>query len=183
MSNPYENYEAPVTEGLYHKFEDGKIYKVRLLTDPVVFINTFTNKVNGEVKDRTKYAWIVYNFELKSAQIMQLPVTAFKMIQKFAKNAEYGDPKGYDLTISRSGTVPRVQYEVVAGRTSKPTPDAILALIEDIDLIEKIEEGESNSNVKWLTEATEDGAAPATPANVDTTTVPAAVEASADDEW
>lgn len=160
----YDDYEPPVSEGLYHKFENGHTYQFRLASEPVAYISSFVNKGDGEISDRMMYAWLAWNFETKSVQILKLPVTAFKQVMKFARDTEYGDPTKYNFRITRNGEALKTVYDVIASpnksELAEIAPESTEKLLE-VDLIEAVSKGKGVSNVNWLRDIAkkEDGSA------------------------
>jgi len=151
--NVYEDYEPPVSQGLYHAFEDKKEYTFRIASDPVAYISSFTNKGTGEVTDRMLYAWIVWNIDEKMAQVLKLPVTAYRQIAKYGADPEYGDPKNYNIRVTRTGTGLKTTYDVVASPTKNDlaeiAPESVEAILA-VDIIEAVSKGKGVSNVNWL---------------------------------
>ena len=157
MVNVYKEYKPPTSDGgLFHKFEDGKTYIVRIASDPVVYQSDFTAP-NGEVTTSTKYAWLAWNVEGQHPIILQVPVTAYKKIAAFASDDDYGDPKNYNLKITRTGTGLETEYTVTP--SPKQTPLAEVEGAENakeeiakLDLIELIGKGQGVSHVNWLSD-------------------------------
>lgn len=148
-SNPYAEYTPPASDGgLYHKFEDGVTYIVRLTTEPVVYQTEYTD---GNLS--TKYAWVIWNNESKAAQVMQLPVTAYRQIASFAVDEDYGDPTGYNLKITRTGKGLDTKYEVIPSPKKTDLDAEAKEACAQIDLKNAISSGKGVSNVFWLSEA------------------------------
>lgn len=156
----WDDYEAPESQGFYHTFEDGKTYRFRLISEPLVFVNSYT--VGGKTTDSMKYAFVVWNVDAGIPQVVKLPLTVFKKIQSFAKDEEYGDPGNYDLKITRNGTSLKTVYEVIASPNKSDLSDFLDQLSEEdqdkiskIDLLKAIESGKGVSNARWLHEEVE----------------------------
>lgn len=146
----YDNYEPPVSAGLYHKFENGITYRFRLLSEPA----KFTTLYNGDPeKANTKYAWLAFNKEEKKIQILQLPLGAYNQIAKFAKDSDYGDPTKYDLKFTRSGEGFKTKYDIVAAPEKSVIPESLAVEAAEYDLLEKVSSGKDVSDVQWLSEA------------------------------
>lgn len=154
MSNVYQDYKVPESDGgLYHSFEDGVTYVVRIASEPVVMQSEFVDQKTGESTLSTKYAWVIWNVESKTAQIMKLPVTAYRQIAALATDDEYGDPTNYNLKITRTGTGLETKYSVVASPKQMPLKDVEAdapAKTKEIDLIGRLESGKGVSQVHWL---------------------------------
>lgn len=154
MDNVYKAYKAPETtqgNGLYHKFEDGVTYTFRLLSEPVVYEATFSK--GDETSVSTKYGWVVWNIEQKIAQVLQLPLTAYRTIAAYASDDEYGDPQKYNIKITRTGTGPETKYEIIPSPKQIDIEDIApeaLEAVKKVDLIEAISSGKGVDHVFWL---------------------------------
>lgn len=140
--------ELPSSEGLYHKFEDGKTYTVRLVSEPIVVVSTFKGNEN------TKYAWLCWNLEAGTAQIIRLPTTGAKILWDIVK--EQGDPTEYSLRITRTGSGFDTKYTIEASPKKIPLNEvapAAEAALAKVDPIEAINKGNGIVDVYWLAEA------------------------------
>lgn len=128
MSDVYKQYTPPAGGGgLFLKLEDGKPVKVRLGSEPYIFNSEYLGNVS------TKYAWAVYNRSEDKGQVLQLPLTAFRMIQNIAADDDWGDPTGYDITITRTGTGKETKYGVT------PSPNKSELTTEQKELVSKVD--------------------------------------------
>ena len=51
------------------------------------------------------WAFVVYNYEAKRVQILEVTQKSIMLpIQALVRNPKWGNPKGYDITITRKGT-------------------------------------------------------------------------------
>lgn len=141
MSNAYGEYKAPGGGGAYFKFEAGVVKKLRICSDAVVFMNDYQGNVS------TKYGWVVWNYDEKVAQVLQLPVTAFRMIQDLATNEDWGDPTSYDIKVKREGTGTDTKYSIQPVPNSKPLDDEAKEAADKMDIFAFIKNG------IWLSEA------------------------------
>jgi hypothetical protein len=166
--NVYRRYTVPESAGgLYLKFEDGKTFRVRIASEPVVYETVYAEGTDKE-STSSKFAWIVWDVETKCARIMSLPVTAYRQVAALASDDEYGDPTRYDLKITRTGTALETKYEVIAGRNvstldelDADAPDAV----SKVDLVERIRAGNGVHNVNWLEDAINDQSQEVKPLN------------------
>lgn len=151
MSTDDFGYEPPVSQGLYAKFEAEKQYIVRIAGPTIIF----TNEFNGQLSE--KYAWKIWNDTDKVAQIMQMGVNVYRTIRTLAKDPEYGDPRGYNLKITRHGEKLETKYEIVASPKQIPlsefAPEA-QAELDKIDDLEAVKKGKGVSNAEYLTAQT-----------------------------
>jgi len=99
--------------------------------------------------DKPKHFWAfsVYNYQTESIQILELTqVTIQRFIQSLVKNDAWGNPKDYDLVVTktRTGSQARdVEYSVMPNPKT-PTDKGILKAYEDvgIDLTELYRNGD-----------------------------------------
>lgn len=154
-SNVYADYTPPETQGQYHKFENGITYRLRLLSEPVAFESIYEDKKTGDTSVSTKFAWLVFDTETKTVKIMQLPTKAYKQIAALGVDPEFGDPRKYDIKISRSGEAAATTYAITPGATkndySTVYPEAAIGLA-DTDIIEVLSKNDKNRNVAWVRE-------------------------------
>lgn len=154
MDNIYKQYKASGESNLYHRFEDGVTYVFRISSEPVVYESTFTK--GDESNTSIKYGWIVWNVEQKVAQVLQLPLTAYRTIASIASDDEYGDPKNYNIKITRTGTGLETKYDIVPSPRQVDIVDFAPEAPEQLkklNLIELVEAGKNVSNVFWLSDA------------------------------
>lgn len=122
-----KTYKFPKTNSLFVNFEDGDEYKLRVLTtDPVVTTREFEGD-NGETNISTKFAFIVYNFTLGRAQILNAGATITKEIQRLHQDEDFGaNIKNIDIKISATGTKLTRKYSVqVLPKTEKLTQEQV----------------------------------------------------------
>ena len=142
----YDEYKPPETTGKYFKWIDGHTHVVRLASEPVVFEKTFKDRAG------TRYAWLVWNIEEKTAQVLEGPLTLFKMIQNFAKDPDYGDPEMYSFKMTRTGTGLETEYSVVPSPikcTLGELNDAAPEAVRQLHLIDAVS-GDNVEHVFWL---------------------------------
>lgn len=99
------NFEFPRGKGLFLTFSDGDEFKVRVLTtDPVVSENVYEDPKTGDETVTTKFAFIVWNFTLNRAQILNAGATITREIQRLHQDEEWGaNIKKMDIKISAVG--------------------------------------------------------------------------------
>lgn len=120
-----EGYELKISEGgNYLKIQDGETVKIRVLTNSIVGYEYFRvtsdgnskpvrqqkpfNGVPSDSKDWRKpkefRAFVVYNYNTESVQIWEVTQQSIKKnLFELYKDADFGDPKWYDIKISRTG--------------------------------------------------------------------------------
>ena len=148
--NIYKEYTPPSSDaGIYHRFEDGVTYTMRIASEPVVYSTEFVAP-DGETTLSTRYAWKVWNVDSKIAQVMQLPVTAYRLVAGFAADEEYGDPTKYNLRLTREGKGLDTKYTIIASPNKSELDADTLAKLDALDLIEVVSSGKGVSHVTWL---------------------------------
>ena len=121
-----ENYKEPETSN-YMKWVDGK-NKFRVLSDAITGWEYWTND-NKPVRSRTefkstpnikpeekvKYFWamVVWNYQAERVQILEITQKTIRnALETMNADADWGDPKGYDITVNRSGSGFETEYTV-----------------------------------------------------------------------
>jgi hypothetical protein len=144
-----KEFKFPKGKGLFVTFEDGDEFKLRVLTtDPVVSTKEFVG-ADGEINLSTKFGFIVYNFTLGRAQILNAGATITKEIQRLHQDEEWGaNIKNMDIKISAAGQGLKRKYTV----TPLPKPEQLTAEqineCKAVDLDGKIENGQRMSFYK-----------------------------------
>lgn len=126
-------YELPVTSN-YLKFQEGE-NTFRVLSSAITgfeYWNTSGKpvrarsawdelpndiRVSKEEIPRINHFWafVVWNYDAKRIQILELTQKGImKAMQAYIKNPRWGHPKGYDITVTRSGSGFDTEYFVTA---------------------------------------------------------------------
>lgn len=124
--------KEPVTKGNYTKFTEGK-HKIRIMSSAIVGYEGWDT--DGEKKVPVKYtvedappfgpdgkepsyfwAFVVWNYEIERLQICKVTQKTIRTaMQEYVDNEAWGDPKTYDMVITRKGsTLQDTEYTVVA---------------------------------------------------------------------
>lgn len=151
-----KEYEMPIEAGDYlNKFEEGP-NSLRILSSAVIgwrwWVNTEDGrgprrvKTHDEVpsefltgKDKAKHFWafVVYNYRVKQVQILEITQkTIMRDIRGLVKNPKWGDPKEYDIVITKTKTGSRdmdVEYAVVP-EPKEALDEGILQYYKDLDI-------------------------------------------------
>ena len=125
--------KLPVTQGNYTKLQDGE-NNIRILSSAIVgyeYWNTENKPVRSKLypketpdikldKDgkpsRVRHFWAfeVYNYDTKSIQVMEVTQkTIMEGIKALVDNSKWGDPKQYDISITKTGEKLDTSYNVV----------------------------------------------------------------------
>lgn len=113
--------------GLFLKFEAGKPLVLRVLTtDPVVYQDEYTD-ADDEVTLSTKFAFVVYNFTDKKAQILQATPNMAKKIGSIHTDPDFGgNIRKVDIKISPTGEKLQRRYDIqVLPKANELTNDMI----------------------------------------------------------
>ncbi len=131
MTRLPNNYELPKSEGgKYTKLQNGTT-KIRILTSPIIGWEYFSND-NKPNRSRIAYSWVpadskdwrkakefwafvVYNYDEERVQVMNITQKSLKeQLLALARDADFGDPKDYDIKITKSGKGLETTYTVMA---------------------------------------------------------------------
>lgn len=144
-----KDFEFPKQKGLFTTFEDGDVFKVRVLTtDPVVTQKEFEG-ADGEINLSTRFAFIIYNFTLEKAQILNAPPTITREIQKLHQDEEWGaNIKNMDIKIGATGAKLTRKYTVTPMPKATALTNEQIKECQAIDLDAKVEGGQRMSFYK-----------------------------------
>lgn len=139
-------FQFPRTKGLYVSFDDGDEYKLRVLTtDPVVTQKEFEGE-NGEINLTTKFAFVVWNWTLEKAQILNAGATITREIQRIHQDEDFGaNIKKVDIKISATGSKLSRRYAVNVLPASQTLTNEQIKQCQEIDLDAKIVDGQRMS--------------------------------------
>jgi len=136
-----EDYSRPSTNSNYMKLEQGD-NKFRILSDaivgfvdwdksgdkPVPVRSREANAPLGEGRVRHFWAFVVYDYKDGKIKILEITQSSIQeVIMSLHQNEAWGDPKGFDISITRTGEKLETKYSVV------PTPPQPLA--EEIETL------------------------------------------------
>jgi hypothetical protein len=123
-----KDYEIPQAPSGYMRFQDG-LNRIRILSSAIVGFEYFT-QANKPVRQRQPFeeipsdikkdgkikpfwAFVVWNYQLKMVQILELTQkTIMFAVESLVKNDKWGDPKMYDIAITKSGEGLDTEYSV-----------------------------------------------------------------------
>lgn len=146
---PTEDYKIPETSN-YMKLTEGE-HTFRVMSSAIIGYVYF-NKENKPVRSKEAFeetpadikkdgrvnhfwAFVVYNYEAKRLQIMEITQKTIQTpLKALVDNEKWGNPKKYDITITRKGTgLNDTEYAVI------PNPHS--------EVSEEIKELYKNSNI------------------------------------
>jgi hypothetical protein len=149
MSFLPDEYKVPVSGGNFMKFLDGENC-FRVLGSAIIGWEYWTKdnkpvrskekwaevpqdiKVDKDSKVSIKHFWAfpVWNYEAKAVQVLEVTQqTVMNGIKALVDNKKWGDPKTYDITVTRAGEGFDTTYTVMPNPHSEIT-DEILAACE-----------------------------------------------------
>ena len=125
-----KDYERPEAPSNYMKLEDGQ-NKLRVMSEPIMGF-VYWNRDNKPIRlrmdarpdgqpsdirdgDKIKHFWAlaVWNYQLARLQILELTQASIQgPIEDLVANADWGDPRDYDLTITKKGQKLDTEYSV-----------------------------------------------------------------------
>lgn len=127
------NYEIPVSQGNYMKLVDGE-NNFRILSSAIVGYEYWTSENKPcrlkeapdvtpddiQVKDgvATKikpfWAFAVWNYDAKQLQVLEITQKSIMLaIKALVDNKKWGDPKKYDITVTRTGQKLDTEYSTM----------------------------------------------------------------------
>lgn len=141
--------EIPKSKSSFMNFVKGE-NKFRVLGSPVVGQEYWQEKDDKKVPVRlkptdkidhreegamdAKYFWAmpVWNYEENDLQVLQVTQkSVLKKIKLYADNEKWGNPRGYDLVVTKTGEAKQTRYETIAEPHSDLT-DEIKERWEDV---------------------------------------------------
>jgi len=157
MGNDFlpQGYEPPVSGSRYMKFEEGS-NKFRVMSSAIVGWEDWDNKTPVRTKEKPEYsidparpvkhfwAFVVWNYQIEEIQILEITQAGIqKAIRGFVENADWGDPKEYDIIVSRIGKGLETEYSVMPA-PHKPVPEKAKEMYgeQKIDLNKLYENGD-----------------------------------------
>lgn len=126
MSFLPEDYRSPNASNGYMKLQDGE-NRIRILSKPILGWEDWHEKKpvrykmnekpskSYDEKKPMKHFWsfIVFNYVEERIQIMHVTQASIrKSIETLVKDSDWGDPYGYDIKITKSGSGMETEYTV-----------------------------------------------------------------------
>jgi hypothetical protein len=142
-------YKVPESVSNYMKFKEEK-NKFRVLDSAITGYEWWTEDASGRHPNRTKtmeeavdqgvdpikhfWAFPVYNYQQKAVQILEITQkTIMNGIKELVKSEDWGDPKGYDITVGKTGEKLETVYSVMPSPV-KPISQEIVDKYKEMDL-------------------------------------------------
>ena len=128
-----KDYERPTSEGGYMKFQKGENV-FRILSSPILGWEAWHETTEKKTpmrfrldnkptdlrpykEQRIKHFWamVVWNYNEKRVQILSITqATIIKDIEQHARDKDWGDPREYDLKVTRTGDNLETEYSIMA---------------------------------------------------------------------
>lgn len=125
-----EGYKVPKTGGGYFKLQDGA-NKFRILSSPILGHEYWTEdrkpvrsrdpfrvipadaNISNGFKPKHFWAFVVWNYAETAVQILELTQTTIQSaLTDLIQSEDWGDPRGYDVTVIRKGSKLDTEYSV-----------------------------------------------------------------------
>ena len=151
------DYEPKGGSSDYLKLEDGKTvtirivsetYYKRLVTDKqgsIIDTRDFTEDMFDQAEGkgfavRDRFVWGVWSRDEQAAKVFECGASIYSQLKTLAQDPDWGDPRGYDIKITRTGTGLDTKYAVMPGKNSDPISDEEGNAVLELD-IEKMVKG------------------------------------------
>jgi hypothetical protein len=117
--------DLPAGGGIFLKIEPGTTVRLRLMTEPIKFVKTFNKETSDRfgafVVVKTAAADKSVHYEGKA---WEFGAGIARPIWTLYRNEDFGDPTGYDLSITRTGSGLDTKYTVVGHPPKELSKDA-----------------------------------------------------------
>ncbi|MHB9161527.1 MAG: hypothetical protein ACYC6W_11695 [Nitrosotalea sp.] len=144
------DYEVPSKEGNYTRLAEGET-KLRILSSPILGWLDWRTGVDGSRKpvrnpmdkpftmaeiedpDKVKHFWamVVWNYTEDRIQIWEITQKGLqKTLRGYAKDADWGNPKNYDVVVTREGKELNTRYQLTP-KPAKHLDEGIAQLYKD----------------------------------------------------
>ncbi|RJQ67312.1 MAG: hypothetical protein C4519_24255 [Desulfobacteraceae bacterium] len=157
MENTFlpQSYEPPVSGGKYFKLTDGE-NRFRVLSSAIVGWLDWDDKTPVRTKEQPEapidpskpakhfWAFVVWDYKGEAVKILEVTQVGIRnAIMNLVKSADWGDPKNYDIIVTRKGKALDTEYSV-APVPPRPLDQAIVELYQsmNIDLNKLYENGD-----------------------------------------
>lgn len=116
-----QGYVTPKSSGRYTKIKDGDNFRLRILTNPIIYWEWWTEdkkplrveytgswvKTPEHATGKSKLVWavVVWNYNTEQTEIWNIgQATVRDALEWYIRDEDFGDPKLYDVKISRKGS-------------------------------------------------------------------------------
>ena len=146
-----EGYEVPKSGGRYTKLKAGESVKLRILSSPILGYEKWTNdkqpirwRMNEQEPHRNdwkqgekaKHFWamVVWNRNAQQIEVWQVSqISIQEGIQNLIKNEDWGNPKEYDITVTRTDKDGRTSYSLVPSNL-RPVENGVIDNLHEMTI-------------------------------------------------
>lgn len=133
MSFLPKDYEAPAKGGNYTKFNKGTT-RIRIMSDSITGYQDWKDNKPYNTKEQMPAltaernpkhfrAFVVYNYDAQSIQVLQLTQKSIMdAIYNLYNDEDWGDPKQYDLKVTKTGDGMETKYALTTGQKTAVDP-------------------------------------------------------------
>lgn len=133
-TNLYD-FEPPKGSGNFFSLEDGQSARIRIMSAPYVFEGHFPQP-SGEDKLSLRFAWLIYNFEEATAQVLKQSGTFFSTLGALTKDPDFGsDPTKHDIRVTRAGKGTDTKYALNLTKTDNEITTKINEAVAEMNLV------------------------------------------------
>lgn len=154
MKTGWEYKPKSNNEGFLTLKQKNEQIKIRIVSDPYIFKEGYTNPT-GETIINEKFAVVCIDRADGKVKSFKGGMQIFKAIQKHIENEDWGDPKTYDFTITRTEEKPNYYSVMASPKKSELTEEEIAKIKEtQIDLAQRYSKYaiKSDENIEFLNE-------------------------------
>lgn len=136
MDSIYQTYRpSGGDDGLYLKTKDGDSIKLRIASEPAINTSEFTQP-DGTTKEVTRFSWVVWNRDLKKAQVLSKGPSVYNQIADLFE--EWNSPTTFDITLKHTGEMLNTEYSVIPSPKSVDLTKEEQAECDKIDLLKAV---------------------------------------------
>lgn len=131
----YDLFTPPKGGGNFFGLDDGESARIRIQSEPYAYQDTFKQQ-DGTSKVSTRFAWLIYNFDLKAAQVLKQSGTFYSSLAALTKDPDFGkDPTKHDVRVTRTGTGTSTTYAINLTKTDNELTPDILEAVANLDIV------------------------------------------------
>jgi len=152
-----KGYEVPKSAGNYMKFEEGK-NRFRVLSSAIVGYEWWVESNGSRKPSRVRtwdeavqvgvdpikpfWAFVVFNYQSKKIEILEITQKGLmNSIKALIDDDEWGTPKNYDLTVTRTGKGQETKYALTPSPAKELDQEIKTAYAETDIKLDKLFEG------------------------------------------
>ena len=159
------DYKRPEATSSYTKLSDGP-NKLRILSAPIFGYSYWTTESkpirsktpfdgtpvdarldDGKFKPKFFWALAVYNYAAKAVQVWEITQASIQgPLEDLAMNSDWGDPREYDITVTKTGEKLDTEYSVMPSPAKAVPEEAHKAYREAHINLEALYEGQDPFN-------------------------------------